>query len=109
YKAKIKENIKKKKKKVIHEKNIKNLIRYRDFTKPNIKEARKSKSSTNFKKNMEKDVSVGDKAQHNKWGTGTIVQIKERENDKELVIAFDKEDGLKRLLLSRAPIEIIRG
>lgn len=107
--AEMGDTIERRTKKVIPEKNIENLIRYRDFTKPNIKQARKSKSSTNFKKNMEKDVSVGDKAQHNKWGTGTIVQIKERENDKELVIAFDKEDGLKRLLLSRAPIEIIRG
>ncbi|HLR21067.1 MAG TPA: DNA helicase PcrA [Tissierellaceae bacterium] len=107
--AEMGDTIERRTKKVIPEKNIENLIRYRHFTKPNIKQTRKSKSSTNFKKNMEKDVSVGDKAQHNKWGTGTIVQIKERENDKELVIAFDKEDGLKRLLLSRAPIEIIRG
>ncbi|WP_246565481.1 DNA helicase PcrA [Tissierella carlieri] len=53
------------------------------------------------------DVSVGDKVKHKKFGIGTIVQIKDRDNDKELVISFEGE-GLKRLLLSIAPIEILR-
>lgn len=53
------------------------------------------------------DVNVGDKVKHKKFGIGTIVQIKARDNDKELVISFDGE-GLKRLLLSIAPIEILR-
>src|SRR5699024_9978273 len=61
--AEMGDTIERRTKKVIPEKNIENLIRYRHFTKPNIKQTRKSKSSTNFKKNMEKDVSVGDKAQ----------------------------------------------
>jgi len=53
------------------------------------------------------DVNVGDKVKHKKFGIGTIVQIKPRDNDKEVVISFEGE-GLKRLLLSIAPIEILR-
>lgn len=53
-------------------------------------------------------VKIGDKVRHKKWGEGTIVQIKDKGNgDNELTIAFDSE-GLKRLLQSIAPIEIVR-
>ncbi len=51
-------------------------------------------------------IEIGTKVKHKKWGTGIVVQIKERDGDKELVIAFDKE-GLKRLLQSIAPIEVV--
>lgn len=51
-------------------------------------------------------IEIGTKVKHKKWGIGTVVQIKERDGDKELVIAFDK-DGLKRLLQSIAPIEVV--
>ncbi len=54
----------------------------------------------------EEDISTGRKVRHNKWGIGTIVQIKDSKDDKELVVAFDGV-GLKRLLLSIAPIEIL--
>ena len=58
--------------------------------------------------NIKLDLQVGDKVKHKKWGTGTVVQMKDREGgDKELVIAFDTE-GLKRLLQSIAPIEVVR-
>lgn len=53
------------------------------------------------------DISIGSKVKHKKWGIGTVVQIKDKEEDKELVIAFDKE-GLKRLLQSIAPIQVIK-
>lgn len=53
------------------------------------------------------DVNIGDKVRHKKWGLGTVVMIKDRDNDKEVAIAFDQE-GIKRLLLSIAPIEIVR-
>ena len=53
------------------------------------------------------DINVGDKVKHKKWGLGTVVMIKDRDNDKEVAIAFDSE-GIKRLLLSIAPIEIVR-
>lgn len=51
-------------------------------------------------------IEIGSKVKHKKWGIGTVVQIKERDEDRELVIAFDK-DGLKRLLQSIAPIEVV--
>ena len=52
------------------------------------------------------DVKVGTKVRHKMWGTGTVVQIVERNGDMELAIAFE-EKGIKKLLLSIAPIEII--
>lgn len=51
-------------------------------------------------------LTIGSKVKHGKWGIGTIVQIKDRNNDSELVIAFEKA-GIKRVLLSIAPIEIL--
>jgi len=53
------------------------------------------------------DIGIGTKVKHKKWGVGTVVQAKEREGDRELVIAFDKE-GLKRLLQSIAPIQVLK-
>lgn len=54
------------------------------------------------------DLNLGDKVRHKKWGIGTVVQIKDKEGgDKELVITFEQE-GLKRLLQSIAPIEVVR-
>ncbi|WP_440113280.1 DNA helicase PcrA [Paenibacillus sp. QZ-Y1] len=47
---------------------------------------------------------AGDKVQHGKWGTGTIVGVKGTGNDTELQIAFPAPVGLKRLLAGFAPI-----
>ncbi|MDK6804958.1 UvrD-helicase domain-containing protein [Aerococcus sp. UMB7834] len=47
---------------------------------------------------------VGDKAQHKKWGLGTVVKVTGEGNDQELDIAF-KAQGIKRLLAAFAPIE----
>lgn len=58
-------------------------------------------------KNTNTDAKIGDKVRHKKFGEGTVVQTKDRDNDLELVIAFEN-GGLKRLLLSIAPIEIVR-
>ncbi|NLY44762.1 MAG: DNA helicase PcrA [Tissierella sp.] len=77
------------------------LVKIWDYTAPAIK-----KSVVKQKIDSDIEVAIGDKVKHKQWGTGTIVQIKPQENDKELVIAFDKE-GLKRLLMSIAPIEFI--
>jgi len=52
------------------------------------------------------NVSIGSKVRHKKWGEGTVVQVKEKSGDMEIVVAF-KEQGIKKLLLSVAPIEII--
>ena len=54
------------------------------------------------------NINLGDKVKHNKWGIGTVVQVKNRDDgDKELTIAFDTE-GLKRVLQSLAPLEVVR-
>lgn len=47
---------------------------------------------------------TGDKAQHGKWGIGTVVSMKGEGDDLELTIAFDQPIGLKRLLAKFAPI-----
>ena len=47
---------------------------------------------------------VGDKASHNKWGIGTVVQVKGEDKDLQVDIAFP-EAGIKSLLASFAPIE----
>lgn len=47
---------------------------------------------------------VGDKLEHNKWGRGTVVQVKESDEGNELVVAFDKK-GLKKLNQNYAPIK----
>lgn len=51
------------------------------------------------------DWSVGDKVQHKKWGTGTVVSVKGEGDKKELDIAFPSPTGIKRLLAAFAPIE----
>ena len=51
------------------------------------------------------DWAVGDKAEHKKWGIGTVVSVKGSEEDKELDIAFPSPVGIKRLLAKFAPIQ----
>ncbi|UOE94494.1 DNA helicase PcrA [Alkalihalobacillus sp. LMS39] len=48
--------------------------------------------------------SVGDKAEHKKWGVGTIVSIKGEGEHIELDIAFPQPTGIKRLFAKFAPI-----
>ena len=48
---------------------------------------------------------VGDKAQHGKWGTGTVVSVKGEGEGTELDIAFPSPVGVKRLLAKFAPIQ----
>ncbi len=48
---------------------------------------------------------VGDRAEHNKWGTGTVVSIKSDGGSVELDIAFPSPVGIKRLLAEFAPIK----
>ncbi|WP_046175755.1 DNA helicase PcrA [Domibacillus indicus] len=49
--------------------------------------------------------TVGDKASHKKWGTGTVVAVKGSGDSTELDIAFPSPTGIKRLLAQFAPIE----
>ncbi|MFC7062517.1 DNA helicase PcrA [Halobacillus seohaensis] len=46
----------------------------------------------------------GDKAQHKKWGEGTVVKVQGEEDGMELDIAFPAPTGIKRLLARFAPI-----
>jgi DNA helicase-2/ATP-dependent DNA helicase PcrA len=48
---------------------------------------------------------AGDRAKHNKWGTGTVVNVKGEGEQVELDIAFPSPVGIKRLLAKFAPIE----
>lgn len=50
------------------------------------------------------DWKVGDKAEHGKWGTGTVVSVKGSGEGTELDIAFPSPTGIKRLLAKFAPI-----
>ncbi|QPC45499.1 DNA helicase PcrA [Mangrovibacillus cuniculi] len=49
--------------------------------------------------------SVGDKAEHGKWGTGTVVSVKGSGDGLELDIAFPAPTGVKRLMAKYAPIQ----
>ncbi|MCL6571151.1 MAG: ATP-binding domain-containing protein, partial [Bacillus sp. (in: Bacteria)] len=48
---------------------------------------------------------VGDKAEHGKWGIGTVVSVKGQAEGTELDIAFPSPVGIKRLLAKFAPIK----
>ncbi|WP_066319438.1 DNA helicase PcrA [Bacillus sp. FJAT-29814] len=48
---------------------------------------------------------VGDKAEHGKWGVGTVVSVKGQGEGIELDIAFPSPTGIKRLLAKFAPIK----
>ncbi|MCT4566053.1 MAG: DNA helicase PcrA [Maledivibacter sp.] len=52
------------------------------------------------------EVRPGTKVQHKKFGSGTIISINGTGDKAELTIAFDKQ-GIKKLMLGFAPIEII--
>lgn len=49
--------------------------------------------------------NVGDKANHRKWGVGTVVSIKGEGDSMELTIAFPAPTGIKKLLAAYAPVE----
>jgi DNA helicase II / ATP-dependent DNA helicase PcrA len=48
---------------------------------------------------------VGEKAEHGKWGIGTVVSVKGEGEGMELDIAFPSPVGIKRLLAKFAPIK----
>jgi DNA helicase-2/ATP-dependent DNA helicase PcrA len=51
------------------------------------------------------DWKVGEKANHRKWGVGTVVMVRGEGEDMELNIAFPNPIGVKKLLARFAPIE----
>jgi len=50
------------------------------------------------------EFAPGDKVQHGKWGTGTVVSVRGDGDDRELQIAFPAPVGVKKLLARFAPI-----
>lgn len=54
----------------------------------------------------EKEAVMGRKVKHPKFGVGTIVKTVKENNDIKLTIAFDSM-GIKQLLLSIAPLELL--
>lgn len=57
--------------------------------------------------NTELSWTVGDKAEHKKWGIGTVVKVQGDGDDIELNIAFPAPTGVKKLLAKYAPIKKI--
>jgi DNA helicase II / ATP-dependent DNA helicase PcrA len=55
--------------------------------------------------NVVADWRVGDKAEHAKWGLGTVVKVQGEGEDLELNIAFPAPIGVKKLLAKYAPIK----
>ncbi|WBW50612.1 UvrD-helicase domain-containing protein [Peptoniphilus equinus] len=53
------------------------------------------------------DVNVGDKIIHKKWKEGMVVSKVAKGTDTEIVVSFDGK-GLKRLMLSIAPIKVVK-
>ena len=67
---------------------------------------KKTEAGKGLNQATDKNISVGDKVKHKIFGKGMVVQKKEKNGDYEVVISFDKK-GLKRLMLSVAPIKLI--
>jgi DNA helicase-2/ATP-dependent DNA helicase PcrA len=51
-------------------------------------------------------LNPGDRVRHTKFGDGQVIGVKPTGNDKEIIIAFEAS-GVKKLLLSMAPLEVI--
>jgi DNA helicase-2/ATP-dependent DNA helicase PcrA len=56
----------------------------------------------------EAEWKVGDKAEHGKWGIGTVVSVRGAGEGTELDIAFVSPVGIKRLLAKFAPIKQVK-
>jgi len=52
------------------------------------------------------NLKTGDRVQHKMFGEGTVITCKQTKDDHEVTVAF-KDIGIKRLLLSLAPLEKI--
>lgn len=63
------------------------------------------KNTGTVKKEIKK-VDVGMRVKHKLWGLGTVVQVKEKDKDAEITVAFESE-GIKKLMLSYAPIDVL--
>ncbi|WP_156856868.1 DNA helicase PcrA [Oceanobacillus sp. AG] len=65
---------------------------------------RKARRTVQASTAADEEWKAGDKANHKKWGTGTIVRVQGEGDKMELDIAFPAPTGVKRLLAQFAPI-----
>src|SRR5699024_8631217 len=67
---------------------------------PNVKSAGKKRRAAKINRTGAKKESwhPGDKADHKKWGTGTVVNVQGEGDSLELDIAFPAPIGIKRVL-----------
>ena len=64
-----------------------------------------TKPSTQQAKAEKPPLSAGDHVAHARWGEGIVVNCVSVGSDQEVTIAFKGDTGIKRLLLSLAPLE----
>lgn len=83
-----------------------NDFSYLEEKKKEVKKQLKNKIERIKKSQDSWEYKVGDKVRHKKFGVGMIVQIKDMDSGKELMISFDNA-GLKRLASNIAPIQKI--
>lgn len=67
-------------------------------------EKRKAKKATGASGAENASWKPGDRANHKKWGEGTVVRVQGEGKDMELDIAFPAPEGVKRVLAKFAPI-----
>lgn len=81
------------------------LVEFKDYSvESNVQKPKVFSEEYKEKKN---NISVGDRVMHKKWGEGMVVSKKPKDDDYEIMIAFD-EKGIKKLILSYAPITLVR-
>lgn len=60
-----------------------------------------------YQSKTKEDIRIGSKVRHKKFGQGMVVSLQAKGQDTEVVISFEGK-GLKKLLLSFAPIEVVK-
>jgi DNA helicase-2/ATP-dependent DNA helicase PcrA len=65
-----------------------------------------TQSSNLVHESIKNEATVGRKVKHGKFGIGTIVSISNSNGDTLISIAFDNM-GIKKLVLDKAPIEML--
>lgn len=70
-----------------------------------VKAGYRKQVSRNHTSSHISDWQAGDRVQHHKWGTGTVVKVQGSGEEVELNVAFSAPIGVKKLLARYAPIE----
>ena len=65
------------------------------------------KQAPAYQSKTKEDIRIGSKVRHKKFGQGMVVSLQAKGQDTEGVISFEGK-GLKKLLLSFAPIEVVK-